>query len=211
MSTKRPPAHLDPQQRDVVWSALCAIIYEQLAVGRSIRVPGLGCFCFDVREEFMGTGGWKTTRTPVLVISKQFLMNHGLARESAKDEAGARVGGAQPIFWEGVSARSGVFWESRYTGRATVSKDIARECVATTLRIFGAKAGLSDSAILSMGRLGSLRSVKQRLRFHFSTKDSLFGRRHPQPPPAQSPRVFEAAPPVEADLLVTDLEDVRKV
>ena len=72
MSTKRPPAHLDPQQRDVVWSALCAIIYEQLAVGRSIRVPGLGCFCFVVREEFMGTGGWKTTRTPVLVISKQF-------------------------------------------------------------------------------------------------------------------------------------------
>ena len=209
MSTKRPPAHLDPQQRDVVWSALCAIIYEQLAVGRSIRVPGLGCFCFDVREEFMGTGGWKTTRTPVLVISKQFLMNHGLARESAKDEAGARVGGAQPIFWEGVSARSGVFWESRYTGRATVSKDIARECVATTLRIFGAKAGLSDSAILSMGRLGSLRSVKQRLRFHFSTKDSLFGRRHPQPPPAQPPRVFEAAPPVEADLLVTDLEEAR--
>ena len=173
------------------------------------RVPGLGCFCFDVREEFMGTGGWKTTRTPVLVLSKQFLMNHGLARESAKDEAGARVGGAQPVFWEGVSARSGVFWESRYTGRATVSKDIARECVATTLRIFGAKAGLSDSAILSMGRLGSLRSVKQRLRFHFSTKDSLFGRRHPQPPPAQPPRVFEAAPPVEADLLVTDLEDTR--
>ena len=192
-----------------MWSALCAIIYEQLAVGRSIRVPGLGCFCFDVREEFMGTGGWKTTRTPVLVLSKQFLMNHGLARESAKDEAGARVGGAQPIFWEGVSARSGVFWESRYTGRATVSKDIARECVATTLHIFGAKAGLSDSAILSMGRLGSLRSVKQRLRFHFSTKDSLFGRRHPQPPPAQPPRVFEAAPPVEADLLVTDLEEAR--
>ena len=209
MSTKRPPAHLDPQQRDVVWSALCAIIYEQLAVGRSIRVPGLGCFCFDVKEEFMGTGGWKTTRTPVLVFSKQFLMNHGLARESAKDEVGARVGGAQPIFWEGVSARSGVFWESRYTGRATVSKDIARECVATTLRIFGAKAGLSDSAILSMGRLGSLRSVKQRIRFHFSTKDSLFGRRHPQPPPAQPPRVFEAAPPVEADLLVLDLGDER--
>ena len=44
---------------------------------------------------------------------------------------------------------------------------------------------------------------------HFSTKDSLFGRRHPQPPPAQPPRVFEAAPPVEADLLVTDLEEAR--
>jgi hypothetical protein len=208
MSTKRAPSHLDPAQRDVVWSALCAIINEQLTVGRSVRVPGLGCFCFDVREEFKGTGGWKTTRTPVLVLSKQFLLSHGLTRESAKDEVGARVGGAQPIFWEAISARSGVFWESRYTGRSTVSKDIARECVATTLRIFGTKAGLSDSAILPMGRLGSLRSVKQRLRFHFSAKDALFGRRDirkdivPHPP-----HVFEAEPPVQADVLVLDLED----
>lgn len=208
MSTKRAPSHLDPAQRDVVWSALCAIINEQLTVGRSVRVPGLGCFCFDVREEFKGTGGWKTTRTPVLVLSKQLLLSHGLTRESAKDEVGARVGGAQPIFWEAISARSGVFWESRYTGRSTVSKDIARECVATTLRIFGTKAGLSDSAILPMGRLGSLRSVKQRLRFHFSAKDALFGRRDirkdivPHPP-----HVFEAEPPVQADVLVLDLED----
>ena len=34
MSTKRAPSHLDPAQRDVVWSALCAIINEQLTVGR---------------------------------------------------------------------------------------------------------------------------------------------------------------------------------
>ena len=208
MSTKRPPSHLDPAQRDVVWSALCAIVNEQLTVGRAVKVPGLGCFCFDVREEFKGTGGWKTTRTPVLVLSQQFLLNHGLTRESAKDEVGARVGGAQPIFWEGVAARSGVFWESRYTGRSTVSKDIARECVSMTLRIFGTKAGLSDSAILPMGGLGSLRSVKHRLRFHFSAKDSLFGRRDnrgaslPHPP-----HVFEAEPPVEADVLVLDVED----
>ena len=109
---------LDPAARESVWKAVCAIVYEHMRAGRAVRLPGLGCFCFDSREQFKGNFGWQRTQRPVLALSQQFLVQHGLKRESDRDEAGVKAGGAQPIFFEDVAARAGV------------SKDLARACVA---------------------------------------------------------------------------------
>lgn len=120
------PQALDRAVRARVWTALSAIVREHIAEGRSVKTP-LGTFCFDTRKAFKGTLGVEVSRRPVLVLSQQFALQHGLTRDgNASDVGAATAGGTKPVYWEQLGAQAGV------------SKDVARQCVDNTLRVFGA-------------------------------------------------------------------------
>lgn len=120
------PQVLDKATRARVWTAFTTYVRDSISEGRSVKTP-LGTFCFDTRKSFKGTAGVEVSRRPVLVLSQQFALQHGLTRDSAAADAGsATAGGTKPVYWEQLGASAGV------------SKDVARQCVENTLRVFGA-------------------------------------------------------------------------
>ena len=132
------------------WHVAASFVFDELAAGRGVVVPGLGTFTIDVRERFKGTGGARVERQPFLTLSAHF------ERIGVKPPA-QRPGGtvaAHMIGWQAVGERCGT------------DRDLARRAVAQTLAAFASKvAAMSTSsarsaACLDLGPCGKLRIVR---------------------------------------------------
>ena len=118
------PQALDKAIRARVWTALTTVVREHIAEGRSVKTP-LGTFCFDTRKSFKGAAkGVEVSKRPVLVLSQQFAMQHGLTRDATPPDVSTAT--AKPVYWEQLGTMAGVH------------KDVARQCVDNTVRVFGA-------------------------------------------------------------------------
>ena len=132
------------------WHVAASFVFDELAAGRGVVVPGLGTFTIDVRERFRGTGGVTVERQPFLQLSAHF---ERIGVRPPPQRPGGAVA-AHMIGWQAVAERCGT------------DRDLARRAVAQTLAAFAAKvaamctSSARSAACLDLGPCGKLRIVR---------------------------------------------------